>query len=445
MPSVLDAVEILRVALEGFDPNVLSGGDCATVVEALARIEKRCAAARTRAALRATNCGAHAVRGFADPVDWLARQSGISTGEARTALATAERLDDSSPTGAALLAGELSLAQAAEITRTAEECPGSEDELLDLARRSGLAGLKDRARKIRLDAVDADELHRRQQQAQRLRHWRDSEGMIRLDASFEPVAGVPFANRLDALTDRLVREARQAGRPEPRERLAAVALLQLLAERDDGAGKLPASRAELVLVCDLDAYRRGHTHPGEVCHIIDGGPVPVDVAHDLADRDPFLKAVLHDGKRIDTVTHFGRYQPAHLRTALELGPPPDFDGVVCVHPDCDRRHGLEWDHVNPVANQGPTTFDNLQPRCWPHHAEKTEQDRQAGLLGAKPPATPKSRTKSTSPPAQTRSPGMPPQPPSQTPPAPSQPATQSHDRPSDRSAEPPPPAQLPMQ
>ena len=29
---------------------------------------------------------------------------------------------------------------------------------------------------------------------------------------------------------------------------------------------------------------------------------------------------------------------------------------------------------------GPTSYDNLKPRCWPHHRDKTELDRLAGLL-----------------------------------------------------------------
>jgi len=60
---------------------------------------------------------------------------------------------------------------------------------------------------------------------------------------------------------------------------------------------------------------------------------------------------------------------------------PAFDGVGCVEAGCGRRYGLEWDHVDPVANRGLTCFENLKARCWPHHRAKTERDRQAGLLG----------------------------------------------------------------
>ncbi|HEY1633944.1 MAG TPA: hypothetical protein VGF64_04245, partial [Acidimicrobiales bacterium] len=48
-----------------------------------------------------------------------------------------------------------------------------------------------------------------------------------------------------------------------------------------------------------------------------------------------------------TVKHFGRHIPAELRTALDLGGPPDFDGVICV--DCGTRHHIQYDHVDPVA------------------------------------------------------------------------------------------------
>jgi 5-methylcytosine-specific restriction endonuclease McrA len=91
--------------------------------------------------------------------------------------------------------------------------------------------------------------------------------------------------------------------------------------------------------------------------------------------------VLHDGVNIHTVKRFGRYLPVELRTALDLGPVPAFSGRQCA--DCRSRWGLEYDHVDPVAHNGPTTYANIQARCWPCHQAKTERDRQTGLLGAR--------------------------------------------------------------
>jgi hypothetical protein len=90
--------------------------------------------------------------------------------------------------------------------------------------------------------------------------------------------------------------------------------------------------------------------------------------------------VLHDGIDVTTVAHYGRRRPAVLQTALDLGAAPTFDGVTCCEEGCERRYRLEWDHVDPCANDGLTSMTNLEPRCKPHHDAKTERDRRAGLL-----------------------------------------------------------------
>jgi hypothetical protein len=372
---VVQAAEAFRAALAGFDPAVISGQDCVAVVAELATVEKACAAARAAAAFKVAACGTQRALGHRDPAGWLAQVCGSTKGRAEQELTTAGAAERCPVTAAALASGELSLEQAREITTTEAECPGSEAELVALARRSSLALLRDEGRRRRLAAADVEVLHRRQHQARRLRHWRDGLGMIRLEAALAPEVGVALVNRLDAECDRL----RRSMPPDQRELRAASAADALVA-LVDGRGTAKASGPELVIVCDVTAWRRGATEPGEVCAIVGGGPVPVAVARDLG-RDGFLKAVLHDGRRIDTVAHFGRHIPAELRTALELGAPPDFEGARCVDEGCGRRHGLEWDHLDPVANGGATSFDNLVPRCWPHHRDKTERDRAAGRLG----------------------------------------------------------------
>jgi 5-methylcytosine-specific restriction endonuclease McrA len=269
------------------------------------------------------------------------------------------------------VAGELSLAQAEEITKTEAACPGSEAQLVALAKTSSLGVLRDKARSQRHRAVDPEDLHGRQQAARALRHWRDDLGMVCLAGALPPEVGIPLVNRLDAETDRIRRTARQQASTEARVAHAADALVALLA----GKGRASTTRADLVIVWDrsmaADDGQEG------TCHIVGGGPIPVSVARRLAER-AFVKAVVHDGVRIETVKHVGRYIPAELRTALELGDPPGFDGLGCV--DCGNRYGIERDHVDPVANGGCTSRDNMAGRCYGCHQRKTEQDRQAGLL-----------------------------------------------------------------
>jgi hypothetical protein len=174
------------------------------------------------------------------------------------------------------------------------------------------------------------------------------------------------------------RAARKTGSTEAREAHAADALLRLT----KGGGKGRAGRADVVFVCDLRAAARGHTHSDEVCHVIGGGPVPVDVVRAAA-VDAFVKVVVRDGTKVDSIVHYGRRIPAMLRTVLELGDPERLDGAVCVEAGCDRRLDLEWDHDDPVANHGVTSYENLNARCKPDHWAKTERDRKAGLLSGR--------------------------------------------------------------
>jgi len=377
--TVLSLASSLRRALSCFEPGELAGADCARLAEELAATEKACTAARLLAAARAVSAGAHTERGFSDGAEWMARHAGSTGAEARRALSTAGALSACPDTRAALLSGEVSLGQAAEITRAESEAPGAESELLGLARGADLSRLRRAAREHCLARVAPGELHRRQLAARHFRHFRDRLGMVCFAGALAPEAGLVLVSRLEAVAERARREARRRGEsPEPFAARAADALVELVG----GPGGPSPARAELVLVCDLSAWRRGHAHAGEPCHLIGGGPVPVGLAREIAE-DAFVKAVVHDGVAIQAVKHFGRHLPAELRTALDLGPVPAFSGAECA--DCGRRYGLEYDHVNPVANSGETSYENLQPRCWGDHRDKTERDRKAGLLGPRRP------------------------------------------------------------
>ena len=376
--GVGEAARALRQALVSLRPDDYDGSDGAALAEQLALTGNAALAAAARLAARASDRGAYRAKGFTDAAEWFARASGSTPSEAKAAMETAWAVEECPSTKDAVVAGEVSLDQAAVITRTEFAVPGSEAELLDLAKTASMKSLKDRARDTRLGSMDADELHRRQRRARQFRHWRNDLGNICVRGELTPEVGVPFANALDAETDRVRRAARKAGGDESWDAYAADAFATMLA----GAGSKKRRGADLVVVADINALRRGHTHPGEPCHVIGGGPVPVDVVREIS-KDAFIKAVLHDGVEIRTVKHFGTHIKAELRTALELGPAPDFAGKTCCEPGCGRQYNLEWDHVDPRAHGGPTTYANLKPRCWPHHRDKSERDRQAGLYKSK--------------------------------------------------------------
>src|SRR5438105_3413520 len=136
-----------------------------------------------------------------------------------------------------------------------------------------LKSLRDKARSQRLGALDVDELYARQRAAREFRHWRDELGMVCGSFSLLPEVGVPFVNRLEAETGRVRRAARHQASTEPYGAHAADAFANMIA----GEGKGHATRADMNLVCDLWAWRRGHTEGEEVCAIVGGGPIPVEV------------------------------------------------------------------------------------------------------------------------------------------------------------------------
>lgn len=384
MAALLDAIAAFRAALAAFDPEVCSAADCAVAAEALARAEKLSAAKRVLASARAVKTGAYAGRGDRDGPAWLARQTGTSVREAREALDVAERLDECPETRQAVLDGDVSWSQAKTITDAQAEMPGAEGPLLDAARHGSLSEVRDAARKHRQTHTPVEALHDRQRRARTCRTFVDELGMVGVQARLTPEVGLPLLRRLERDTASRYRQARRQQLNESWEACQADALAALCAE--GGNGKPRRAKVELVIVCDLNAWRRGHAHPGEPCHLLGGGPIPVRVARELS-TDAFLKAVLHDGVDIRVVKHFrpDRYRQAELQTALDMGSPPDFEGAACA--DCGSRHHLEWDHLDPVSNGGPTEYANLQPRCWKDHTRKTEADRQNGLLGPTPPAS----------------------------------------------------------
>jgi hypothetical protein len=239
--------------------------------------------------------------------------------------------------------------------------------------------VRDLARKRRIEAIDREDLYARQRKARGFSHWRDDLGMVRGTFALTPEVGVALVNRVEAETDRLRRHAKRAGgKVELHAALAADAFAAVI----EGTAITKTGAPVLNVVIDWPALARGHTHPRERSHVVGGGPIPARVARDLL-PNAFVKGVLTNGIEVQRVKHFGRRMPVGLRTALELGPPPDFEGVTCDEAGCERRYGLEWDHKDPVANGGATSHENLQPLCPPHHWDKTERDRRAGLLKGK--------------------------------------------------------------
>ena len=368
------------------DADGLTPATAVRLLGSLARIGKHAAAMEAPIARRVDATHAYAAAGYRSTEQLIAAQSGTAPAQAAKVVETGRRLGAHTQTAAALREGRVSIEQAHAVTTAAEADPRAEGELLAFAEHESLRRLEAKAREVRL-AADDDRVGRfqRQRAARSVWHGIDDEGMGWGRWRLPPDDHAAVVNRLERQADREYKAADAEGRRERHDRYVADALVSLCTRRggDDPASR--DTRAEVVFHVDLAAAARGTVEDGERCMVRGGGPVPVERVREAVTQGAFVKAVVRDGTDIRAVQHFGRRRPAVLTTALEARAVARDGEVICGEDACDQTLGLEWDHVEPVAAGGPTSSDNLEPRCRPHHREKTRRDQQRSRAGPAPP------------------------------------------------------------
>jgi hypothetical protein len=365
---VEEAAELLEKANAGLEPELLTGADALKVLSEYARVQRLAA------------FGVAALARKLDNASEVAKATGTSLGKAKDTVATGKVLTDSDELSSALRQGEVSLDQATEIARAEESAPGSAAGLLDVAREQSFHVLREKARKVKLEAEQHRDLAARQHSSRSARSYSDELGMVHIHLALEPHVGTPIVARAEAEAARLAREARREGSREPFDRYLADAYAKALS--DAGSIKGRAKRAELVVLVSHEVAKRGWKDVGadEVCKIPGVGPIAPEIAREIA-QDAFINGVIYDGKDLREFKRWTRHIPVEVQVALELGEPPDFDGVACA--DCGNRFKTEFDHIEPRVARGPTSNGNLAPRCWTCHQAKTDLDRRTGKL--KPP------------------------------------------------------------
>jgi hypothetical protein len=356
--DVRGAIDSLERMARGLDADCLDGSDAAELVAVATRGERICAALKTVGARRVEKAGTWKASGQRSAAHWIAEHTGETVGAATQTLETARRLEELSATDEAFRAGELSATQASEIASAAEADPHAETELLATAAETSVKGLRDKCRQVRAGA-EADDLAwaRRLHTRRRFSDWTSPDGAYCFSGQLAPDAGARFRSALQPHIDRIFRDARKAGRREPRAAYAADALVALATEG-------PCRPTECKVTVESAALARGHTEPGERCEIDGIGPVPVTTARGLLD-DAAISVLVKDGDDITAVTRKDRTIPAKIRRALEAKYP------VCGVKSCANDQFLEIDHVQALQDGGVTALYNLWRICKHHHILKT--------------------------------------------------------------------------
>ena len=363
-----DVEAALREIVGDLEPEVLAVDAAACLVDTFATIERLAGAGKALAARRVADSNLWRGAGERSAAHWLARRSGASVGSAMATLETAARLSELPALDRAVRAGELSGVQANEIASAAAADAGAQAELVGVARTDGVAGLRERCRRVRVAAAP-DEMarHRALHASRALRHWNDPDGAGRLDGRFTPEVLAELLAALEPFEAAAFRAARAEGRREGFDAYRADALLALARAGREGTGRRSSGpRTTVHVVIDHAALVRGRAAPGERCEVAGVGPVPVTVVRSMLD-DAFLTAVLSDGVDVATVAHLGRRPTAHQRSALVVRDPE------CVVTGCHVRVGLEIDHVEPWSATRITKLDRLARLCRFHHAQKTHE------------------------------------------------------------------------
>jgi hypothetical protein len=365
MSFVDDAITLLEKATAELQPELLAAADARRLMERFARAEKLAAFGVAALARKVSDAAV------------VVRATGTSAGKAQAVVRTGRALAASAELAVAMQTGSVSLDQAAEIAKAEESSPGAVKELLPVARDEAFHVLKDRARKVALEAEQHRDLARRQHAARSARSYADELGMVHVHVAWEPHVGAPIVARAEAEAQRLARASRRDDASEPFERHLADAYAEMLSTPASVKGR--AKRPELVVLVSHEVAKRGwkDVRPGEVCKIPGVGPVAPHVVKEIAERDAFLTGVVCDGTDLRQIKRWSRSIPVEVALALELGRPPDFDDVKCVA--CGNRFRTEFDHITPHAARGP----DLQGQPRPALLAMPSGEDEAGASGTR--------------------------------------------------------------
>jgi hypothetical protein len=360
MFKIEHATEVAREALAELDAARLDGCDAARLAvvaaeganlldAATALLAKR--AAETRSWARTSNA--------ATPEQWLAGISGSSEGAAREVLATAQRLDALPATAETFRGGELSLAQAAQVSAGAMADPGAEQRLLRTANRSGMRELRAEKERVVTAVTDELEAHRRAKRDRHLRTW--TQGFATHGSFSGPTEDVArILHALEPLAKARFDEARIAGERESHDAYRFDALVTAVTSTHAGSVATKAQSGTACVHVGLRALLDGKTGPGEICEIPGVGPVPVAHAREVLSHG-LLQLVITDGVDVQTVVSDTRHVPKALKIAIAVR------DRTCKIRGCDCDRMLERHHTHPHEKSHRTTYQELGNLCPKHH------------------------------------------------------------------------------
>ena len=308
--------------------------------------------------------------GFMSCAHWLHWRTGIDMGAAREKVRVAKTLEALPKLSGAMQRGEISYAKVRALTRVATS--DNEGRLLELAYAATASQVERLVRAWRrCDRLEEARDTERRLLSRSVTSYVDDDGMVILRARLTPELGAVVQRALEAASERLYQEHRDAAPPDSIPQEVTVAQ-----RRADALGLL----AECALAADLDRGTSGdryqvvlHVEAGTeasdeagpparaVLELDEGG---VHVSAETSRRLSCLASVVIVREGADgTVLDVGRKTrtvPAPIRRALAAR------DARCRFPGCSARR-CDAHHIAHWAEGGATSLDNLMLLCRRHH------------------------------------------------------------------------------
>jgi hypothetical protein len=338
-----------------------------------------------------------AVGGQRTLAGWLVQALGVNQYQARSMAVLAEllRADKLPDTHAALLAGRLSVDEAAAVAKVIEQTVGTRDrvrfEEADLFRRvmdaeimaakndnpalSG-TGLMRQGRQIaaKYHPSQVENQHEKARQARRADLDRAPEGAFRLQVNGHDADAEILDKALAAYTEPYDPNKPEASKAQ-RTYDALIEIMRVALGHQECA-TAPGPLAMINITVPLDVYtgqrqeQEARGREGGFATTQDGQVIAMEAVRDLA-KDSVLRRVIidpHNGKPLD-VGRGVRNAPEQIRTAANHG------HTTCAWTQgCDVRVSeTEADHIRSFSKGGKTSVDNIQPLCPFHNRLKWQR------------------------------------------------------------------------
>ncbi len=315
---------------------------------------------------------------------------GISGRAARSDVKLSVALGDLDATRRGLEEGTIPDGNAKLIARASTEGPIDEGWLAERAQREGYDEFRRTVARHQAEASSDDgaSMLERQRQVRSGRVFTSRhDGMVVLNAQFDPVTGARLATVIAAAARRLYGSEDPKSRPSHSQRTAdAIAMLILEPDTARPAG------TSLLVIADYDAVNHELTN----ARLSDGTPIPIGEIGPIAADAQVLPAIFNHATGDLRMGRSRRTATDLQRAALALR---DQGCIGCdMSPDyCQAHHIIEWQHG------GRTDYDNLVLVCNDchhkihDHGHTVEPKPCAGRYELRAPASPPATGHNTAP------------------------------------------------